>query len=58
MNKKVSKNAPPRTMKSIVRRHDTIMAILLAVICLCGLLLNGLVTARYHSILESSQYIG
>ena len=44
-------------MKSIVRRHDTITAILLAVICLSGLLLNGLVTARYHSILESGQYI-
>lgn len=57
MNRKTNGNTRPRTMKSIVRRHDTITAILLAVICLSGLLLNGLVTARYHSILESGQYI-
>lgn len=46
-----------KSMKSQIRQHDAILAILMVAICICGLLLNQTVTARYHAILETNLYL-
>ena len=55
MNKK--KQNVSKSMKSRIRQHDAILAILMIAICICGLLLNQTGMARYHAILETNLYL-
>lgn len=55
MNKK--KQNVSKSMKSRIRQHDAILAILMIAICICGLLLNQAGMARYHAILETNLYL-
>ena len=46
-----------KSMKSRIRQHDVILAILLVVVCICSLIFNQMGLARYHAILESNLYL-
>lgn len=46
-----------KSMKSRIRQHDAILAILMIAICICGLLLNQMGMSRYHAILETNLYL-
>lgn len=46
-----------KSMKSRIRQHDFILAVLMIAICISGLILNQTVTARYHAILDTNLYL-
>lgn len=54
---KRTKQNVSQSMKSRIGQHDAILAILMVAICICGLVLNQIVMARYHAILETNIYL-
>ncbi len=46
-----------KSMKSRIRQHDMILAVLMVALCICGLVLNQTMISRYNTILESNLYL-
>lgn len=45
------------SLKSMIRRHDLLLAALMVAVCLCGLFLNQLISRQYGAILERSLWL-